>query len=492
MSIALTVFVFAQSLDRQRQEAAELGSHLASVLDHELTLRETAVDGIVADAEHVLLGRAKPTVDVTAHLVAVPDKGGYALGVPPGYDTAEVGSLAGLGAIPAKGSAHAEELDMAFALSPGFRAVQLRNPDVPWAYYFSRRSFVYMVPRVGADDFFVTKALVDEHFQHRADHARGRRVFWTDFYEDRAGKGRVATVSKTVLLRGEVVGSVSVDVGVGTVSALLAEHRSPYVHLHLLSSTGVDMIGEGAPPGPVDVASAVESVPSSVGDAHAFVSALRHADWHVAVVTPRRAARLRGLRESLPYGLMTLFMLASLLLLMTLTRSLRDLAALSVRDALTGLYNRRHFDDVARVEISKTHRGSVTVGLAILDVDHFKAYNDRYGHHAGDQVLKAVAGALRTSLRRASDTLFRIGGEEFAVVVVVDRPDQMRALGEKLCAAVRALDVPHEGSAGGRVTISFGATTVDATRNTSFEQAYKDADAALYRAKAAGRDRVEA
>ena len=107
-------------------------------------------------------------------------------------------------------------------------------------------------------------------------------------------------------------------------------------------------------------------------------------------------------------------------------------------------------------------------------------------------VMVTVAGALRTSLRRASDTLFRIGGEEFAVVVVVDRPDQMRALGEKLCAAVRALDVPHEGSAGGRVTISFGATTVDATRNTSFEQAYQDADAALYRAKAAGRDRVEA
>ena len=165
-------------------------------------------------------------------------------------------------------------------------------------------------------------------------------------------------------------------------------------------------------------------------------------------------------------------------------------AALSVRDPLTGVYNRRHFDACMRIECSKARRVGTRFGVAILDIDHFKAFNDRYGHHAGDQALRAVAQALGASLQRLSDQPFRIGGEEFAVIAHVERAEQMQRLGEKLCAAIRALAIPHAGSPQGVVTISIGATLVDGASDIDAEGAYQQADAALYRAKEAGRDRV--
>jgi diguanylate cyclase (GGDEF)-like protein len=206
-------------------------------------------------------------------------------------------------------------------------------------------------------------------------------------------------------------------------------------------------------------------------------------------VLPDRDAVLRDAFEhAMVYVAFLVLILAGVLLAMWLRRTLAQVEALSVRDALTGVYNRRHFDDVANVEVGRARRGTIRVGLALIDVDHFKAYNDHYGHSGGDEALRAVARALQAALRRAGDQIFRIGGEEFAILADVQTPAQMEILSQRLCEAVRSLDLRHEASSSGRVTISVGFTVITADDWVDRDTAFRRADAALYQAKAAGRD----
>lgn len=170
-------------------------------------------------------------------------------------------------------------------------------------------------------------------------------------------------------------------------------------------------------------------------------------------------------------------------------RQLRDLAIL---DALTGAFNRRHFNDVCLAALEGAQRGEA-VALCMLDIDHFKAYNDHYGHQAGDTVLQAVARTLKGSLKRSTDALFRLGGEEFGVIFSAESAEAARQFASQLRAALHALELPHARSPVGWVTASFGLAWWEApTTGLTPEAMYAAADAALYEAKRGGRDRVVA
>lgn len=166
------------------------------------------------------------------------------------------------------------------------------------------------------------------------------------------------------------------------------------------------------------------------------------------------------------------------------------LRSLSVVDTLTGLFNRRHFEDVITREWSQTFAARGALAIAMIDVDHFKAYNDRYGHPAGDACLRAVAGALRLGSRRVGDVLARVGGEEFALVLPATRDAEAAAIGARLLEAIAELDIPHQGSAFGRVTASIGFALVEDPWAESLASALQRADDALYRAKSEGRNQV--
>lgn len=168
-------------------------------------------------------------------------------------------------------------------------------------------------------------------------------------------------------------------------------------------------------------------------------------------------------------------------------RQLRDLAIL---DVLTGAFNRRHFNDVCLAALAGAQRGQA-VALCMLDVDHFKAYNDRYGHLAGDAVLKAVAQTLRDGLKRSTDALFRLGGEEFGVIFSATSAETALYFVGQLRAALHALAMPHDASPHRVVTASFGlAWWAAPTSGLSPDAMYAAADDALYQAKRSGRDQV--
>jgi diguanylate cyclase (GGDEF)-like protein len=166
------------------------------------------------------------------------------------------------------------------------------------------------------------------------------------------------------------------------------------------------------------------------------------------------------------------------------------LAALSSTDGLTGINNRRGFDHALDAEWRRGARNGYPVALAMLDVDHFKSYNDHYGHQAGDQCLRAVAGVIAAHARRPSDLVARYGGEEFALLAPATSLAEAHELAGALCLALEKLALPHAKSPYGVVTISIGVVSLMPDESGGPEQLVEHADRAMYRAKTEGRNRA--
>jgi len=165
----------------------------------------------------------------------------------------------------------------------------------------------------------------------------------------------------------------------------------------------------------------------------------------------------------------------------------QELSVLSRTDALTGLANRRAFDQRLAEEVSRAERHQVPLALLVIDVDHFKSYNDLYGHPAGDACLREVASVLRECAARPIDLAARLGGEEFALLLPHQGSADAMQVAERCLRAVEAAGITHAGSpVGPNVTVSVGVATSSQKAATLFAAA----DAALYRAKRQGRRRV--
>ncbi|MTJ81828.1 MAG: diguanylate cyclase [Telmatospirillum sp.] len=169
----------------------------------------------------------------------------------------------------------------------------------------------------------------------------------------------------------------------------------------------------------------------------------------------------------------------------------RLLANLSVTDGLTGVANRRHFDDALSREFSRAARSRTPLSLIMIDVDHFKRYNDHYGHQAGDDCLRKVAALLQRSAQRVTDVAARYGGEEFAVILPgTDTPAAAR-LAEGIRRAVERGSIPHAASPFATVTISIGIASLSSAGVVGPDSLIGAADQALYRAKQAGRNQIQ-
>ncbi|MDN4544544.1 MULTISPECIES: sensor domain-containing diguanylate cyclase [unclassified Pseudomonas] len=166
----------------------------------------------------------------------------------------------------------------------------------------------------------------------------------------------------------------------------------------------------------------------------------------------------------------------------------RNLEQLALNDALTGLANRRQFDIFIESELGRARRNQTSLGLLMLDVDHFKAFNDHYGHLAGDECLRKVSAIITDNIRSPGDLAARYGGEEFAVVL--PGADYVGAflVAEKIRRAVQEANILHGDSPEGQVTVSLGLSACDASSLAGPEDLIGAADKALYVAKTSGRN----
>ncbi|WP_313625562.1 sensor domain-containing diguanylate cyclase [Achromobacter sp.] len=159
-------------------------------------------------------------------------------------------------------------------------------------------------------------------------------------------------------------------------------------------------------------------------------------------------------------------------------------------DGLTGIANRRTFDEALDREWAAARRDRKPLSLLFLDADHFKRYNDRYGHQEGDELLKMLASALERKARRPRDLAARYGGEEFVVLLPDTAGQRAEEIAESIRRAVVDLGVPHEDNEGGIVTVSVGVATAVPREGDAAAQLVEAADSAVYQAKEAGRNRV--
>jgi diguanylate cyclase (GGDEF)-like protein/PAS domain S-box-containing protein len=167
-----------------------------------------------------------------------------------------------------------------------------------------------------------------------------------------------------------------------------------------------------------------------------------------------------------------------------------QLKSLAETDTLTGIANRRKFDDVFERELRRGARAGSQLSLLLVDIDRFKLFNDSYGHSAGDDCLRHVARALAANLRRPADLIARYGGEEFAVILADTAPEAAVHVAETLRQAVAGLGLAHGLSDSGVVTVSIGVAGARCDGQNPGRALLEAADEALYRAKEEGRNKV--
>ena len=169
----------------------------------------------------------------------------------------------------------------------------------------------------------------------------------------------------------------------------------------------------------------------------------------------------------------------------------KRLEEISITDSLTNVYNRRHFDNIFPKILNSAKRKDERISFLLMDIDHFKQYNDLYGHQMGDKVLIAVAKCLKDTLHRADDYCFRLGGEEFGIIFKSDSKEQSIAFANIIKNNIKNLAIEHNGnSASDVVTASLGLVCENARSMDNIDNVYKKADDLLYKAKNNGRNRV--
>ena len=214
------------------------------------------------------------------------------------------------------------------------------------------------------------------------------------------------------------------------------------------------------------------------------------------VISGATAAMLSPTQSSLIQTLTFLGGLASLLLLgigfvlMSKERADQLNQVLATRDDLTGIANRRRFNEALAIEWARANRTGQSLALAMIDIDQFKDYNDLYGHQAGDECLKRVAQAIQASAQRAGDLAARYGGEEFVLILPDADVSAAQRVTENLRQFIESLDLPHAGVRSNRVTVSIGVAALNEACFPDAESLLHAADTALYRAKHEGRNQV--
>lgn len=175
-----------------------------------------------------------------------------------------------------------------------------------------------------------------------------------------------------------------------------------------------------------------------------------------------------------------------------LEKANHTLEQMARKDPLTGIWNRRHYDEAIEIEWRRGLRSQKPITLMILDIDNFKQYNDCYGHVAGDECLIKIAQAVHALFRRSGDLTIRFGGEEFVVVMPAAEKDEATKMADEILERIAQLNIPHERSPViSRVSVSIGVTSMVPEHHHSFEELLLTADKALYQAKSAGRNRYQ-
>lgn len=243
--------------------------------------------------------------------------------------------------------------------------------------------------------------------------------------------------------------------------------------IHCADAHSVEVFCQHVPEGDIRASACIPLMSRDESFGSLYLAAPR--DGHRDAISPTELRLAHKIADHLALALSNL-------------RLAQELRAQSIQDPLTGLFNRRYLEATLDRELSQSRRSGSPLSVVAVDADHFKSFNDRFGHDAGDLVLKRL-GALMSGTVRTSDIACRLGGEEFLLVLPGADTEAAVARAEELRQRVAALDLEYHGQALGNITVSLGVATLPG-HATNGEELLRQADSALYQAKRQGRNRV--
>lgn len=462
------------------------------------SLADTAHSLRLLEAQFYILLQTVPALDLIRFKSSADNKA-YQLVQPTLVDGWQSGDLTGSGLVPQPGTLLWQQAQAAVLLTSVME--RIRQYDIPqsWLYYTSASGFLYVYPYSALDidhpkktklgTTFTSEMLNDPFFAWAApEHNPGKALIWAPVYEDLAGKGPMTTASLPLYWQHSFLGVLSSDLSITELVKELDLQHLTMTNFDLLAADATSVLANKALPDglwqKLQQGQWLRYQGSYYLKLHQFSN-----NWTAVLRTDGQSLIRTSLAEMFFSELAIMLCLLSVLLLWRLLSSLQQIKRMSVTDGLTLLFNRRHFQYVLSRELALPRNKKPQIGLVMLDIDFFKKYNDHYGHQGGDQVLLRVADCLSSTFRRQTDAVFRVGGEEFCVLLLARDKQHLEQSMEALCQAVRALAVEHKGSELGFLTVSVGGVWLGEGDVWDTERAYKAADDALYQSKLHGRNR---
>lgn len=497
--------IYARTMDEIRRDHRHIAERHAREVEYFMESRLDTAQAI-ADMGSSLLNEGSPPLPWVADALApVPERYGFALNHDSAPPFTAGSSLTGLGPVPLTHDT-LREMTMSLRLLILLREVFQRDNTTPWVYYTSERRFMLIHPAAPPSSFFFEDIVLELPFHTlaRPDANPARAHYLTPPYLDTAGKGWMVTAGGPVYERDIFRGSLCIDISLRQLQGIASHHLKHDVRIVITTPKG-ELLADSAMEGDMSTHDSLLALPQHLSQAMADIRSQRevgvmHAGytvfhvplndlgWHLLLTMPTRNIANDALFAALPVGGILVLLAVSIWLLYILAVALRTNRELSIRDSLTGLHNRRFFDEVLAMELARAARGERGFGLLIVDVDRFKEFNDTYGHAEGDLALQHLARVLVSSSRELVDMAYRLGGEEFAIIAHVDDALQLDDVARRVCAELRSLSLPHTASRSGILSVSIGGAMLQSGEVSTADTLYRRADTALYRAKQAGRD----
>ncbi len=460
-----------------------------NLLDEFINARRSFVDSMARLTQQNMEAPYDPTL--AQRIVDHPEYGIYSIGDPlaAGKLVREhLGTLTGVGSKEELDRSILKEMQAVLKLDPLLKAQLSNDRELIWAYYTSAREFIYLTPAVPVSDYHFSTDEYRREFWYQAVPPANSylRTIVTSLYLDAVGKGEMISISKPVLVDDQIAGVVSADIGIDTLREILLIGNSAG-HTIILDSQR-QLIASNEPSSEAHLAKV--NLPAITGKPRFFLDGWwmkkSIADGRVYVLHHQELDKTiwQGIRANLHLPFIAFLLVAMTYLLLKLRRALRLVTDAMRTDPLTGLLNRRGFFEDVDQMMGLCKRQGLELSVMMLDINHFKAVNDRFGHAEGDKVLVDLAQLLRANLREM-DSLCRWGGEEFAVFMPSTGCRVAFEIAERIrLRAEEELRRPD----GAPITVSIGVT--EASCSDTIDIAVEAADSRMYAAKKAGRNKV--
>jgi len=425
------------------------------------------------------------------------------------------GNLTGIGQIPENGL-YRDEINLALQYNEYYNSLYNKLPDVGWLYYTSENNFINMYPWVSSNKFKFTEGLKSTEFYSYVTAPRNpsRKALWTPVYLDMAGKGLMVSLSSPIYNQDTFMGVVSLDLTNSRLSAMIASKHEIYLidETDSIIATSMNLKFDKE----------VIKLTTLLNDSGSDFDKLKHADlnkiqrldkyyiysanfnnapWKMFFLVPVGSIIYQSVLFTLP------ILLTCILLLLTffetenrkkaetlLINSLEELQSYhkllenaAKFDFLTSTYNRRGLKESIDKTVAANTTRNIPVSFIIGDIDHFKEFNDTFGHAAGDKVLIEIANIMKKN-KADSDVVCRWGGEEFLIMLINKTIDEATLEAENIRKEIEDVVILWDDSKELRVTMTFGVAQYD--HNESYENSISKADSALYIGKLNGRNQV--